>query len=228
MESDGSIIVRFSWEFTRPSHQPAKMLSTFKLLVQTFTMLNDKLQCHTNGTDKRTTQEHLDIFHRLQSQNRLDNLVAESEARDASPQALNLMLATLACLPHLVSTGTDAGYKSLSCPSTITPDVHRIPARVAEGVRQQGAVTLSPASDVCLHIIESRNSNATSPLSREALDSMKSVREIRAAYNETWCNINLVPRDPVEATTRNQAEPISAVNMITRARRASGSLQPEG
>lgn len=211
----------------RPSHQPAKILSTFNLLVQASTILNDKIQSHTNDTDNRAPQEHLDIFHLLQSQNRLDSLAAQSDAHDASPQALNLLLATLACHPHLFSAGTDARYTSLSSSSTITLDVHRMLALVAEGVKQQGAVTLSPLSDVYLHTIESRNSNAASPFSREALDSIKLLREIRAIYNETWRSTNLASCDPVPATTRNQAESISAMK-ITRASGTSGWLQPEG
>lgn len=212
----------------RPSHQPAKILSTFNLLVQTSTIMNDKLQCHTNDTDTESPQEHLDIFHLVQSQIRLDTLVAESEAHGASPQALNLMLATLACFPHLVSAGTDAGYRNAPRSNTITLPVHQTFARVVEGVKQQGAVTLSPVSDVYLHIMESRSSNATSPFSREALESIKYVREIRAMYNETWRNTSLDPRGPVQATTLNQTESISATKIINRAPSVSASLQPAG
>lgn len=211
----------------QPSHQPAKILSTFNLLVQTSTILNDKLQCHNHDTDKRVPQGHLDIFDLVESHNRLDSLAAQSDSHDATPQALNLLLATLACHPQLLSAGTDAGYTNLTSSSTITLDAHRILALVAEGVKQQGAVTLSPVSDVYLHIIESSNSNTASPFSREALDSIKLLREIRAIYNGTWRKTKLDSCDLIEATTRNQAEPISATR-ITRAPRASGSLQPEG
>lgn len=191
----------------QPSHQPAKILSTFNLLVQTSSILNDKLQCHTNDTDKQTPQEHLDTAHLVQ--NYLDNLVAQSEAHEASPQALNLMLATLACLPHLISTGTDGRDMNHSYPGSIPLDANRILARVVEGVKQQGAVTLSPVSDVYLHIIESKNSNARPHFSREALDSIKLVQEIRAMHNEAWRNINLDAGGPVPATIRTQAEPMA-------------------
>lgn len=216
------------WEPWRPtglspsalaSHQPAKILSTFNLLVQTSTVLNDELQRQTNGTDKRAPQEHLDIFHLVLSQ------VGLSEAQDASPQALNLMMAAVACVSHLASAGTEAGFRNPVCS---TFDAHRILARVVEGVKQQGAVTLSPVSDAYLHIIETRNSNATSLLSREALESTSSVREIRAIYNEAWRNMTLAPRGPVQANTRKLAEPISTINIVNRAPSTFVPSQPEG
>lgn len=195
-----------------PSHQPARILSTFNLLVQTCIILNEKLQCHNNDTDKRAPQEHPDICHLVQSQNRLNGLFAQSEEQDASPQALNLMLATLACFPQLVSTGTDDGHGGHSCSSNTTLDVHRIPTLVAEMVKRQGAVTLSPMSDVYLHIIESRNENSTSPVLREVFDSIKLVREIRAMYNQTWRNTSFNHGDPVQATVHNQGEYIAGPN----------------
>lgn len=192
----------------RPSHQPARVLSTFNLLVQTSTILNDKLQCNTNDSEKRAPGENLDTFHLLQSQHRL---VAQSEAQDTSPQALNLMLATLACIPRQVTTGTEAGFSTY-----MTLDVHGILTRVAEGVKQQGAITLSPVADIYLHLIENRNRDAALPLSRGALDSIKVVREIKAIYNKTWRNTNLGGREPVQATIRNQAEPIAIANAPSR------------
>lgn len=188
------------------SHQPARILSTFNQLVQTSTVLNDKLQCHPDEADQRARQEHLYTLRFLELQDSLQSLVAQSEAHSASPQALNLILATLASLLRLDSPGSDAGERNHSSSSTMTIDAHRALARAAEGVKQQGAITLSPLSDVYLHIIESRNSNATSSFSREALGSINAVREIRARYDETWRNTNLGPRAP----------------------RASAPLQPEG
>lgn len=197
-----------SSEFTsnppRPSHQPARILSTFNLLVQTSTILNDKLQCYTNGSEKRAPGESLDTFNLLQSQHRL---LARFEVQDTSPQALNLMLATIACIPHRVPAATEAGYSS-----NMTLHIHGILTRVAEGVKQQGAITLSPMADIYLHLIENRNRDATLPLSRGALDSIKLVREIKAIYNKTWRNSNLGGREPVQATIRNQAEPIAIAN----------------
>lgn len=178
------------------SHQPARILSTFNQLVQTSTLLNDKLQYHPDDTDKKAPQGHLDTLRFLQLQDSLQSLLAQSEPHSASPQALNLMLATLASLLRLDSPGSDAGDRNQSSSSTITIDAHRALARVAEGVKQQGAITLSPLSDVYLHIIENRNSTATSSFSREALGSISAAREIRARYDETWRNTNLGPRAP--------------------------------
>lgn len=211
----------------RPFHQPARILSTFNLLVQTSIVLNDKLQCHANDTEKKAPQKHLDIFHILQSQIRLDNLVTQSEALAASPQALNLMLATLACLSHLFSTGADAEYRNFPCFNPTTPDVHRILARVAEGLKQQGAVTLSPISDVYLHMIESRNSNVTPTFPPEGFDPIKPMREIRARYNETWRNPNMDPRDPAQASMRNEAEPIAVPNAPFGVPGESSKTQPD-
>lgn len=192
----------------QPSHQPARVLSTFNLLVQTSTILNDKLQCNTNDSEKRDPRESLDTFHLLQSQHRL---VAQSQAQDTSPQALNLMLATLAFVPRQVTTGTEAGF----C-TNMTLDVHGILTRVAEGVKQQGAITLSPVADIYLHLIENRNRDAVLPLSRGALDSIRLVREIKAIYNKTWRNTNLGSHEPVQATIRNQAESIAIANAPSR------------
>lgn len=178
----------------RPSHQPAEILSTFNLLVQTSTIINDNLQCDASDTNKKASREQTNTFHRLQSKIRLDSLVAQAEAHDAPPQAINLMLATVSCLPNLVPAASDPSHRNLSCSNTIAPDVHRSLASVAEGVKQPGAVTLSPVSDVYLYIIENRNRKATSPFSREALESIKSVPEIRARYNGTWLDTNLDPR----------------------------------
>lgn len=188
------------------SHQPARILSTFNQLVQTSTVLNDKLQCQPDDTDKKAPQGHLNTLRFLQLQDCLQNLLAQPEAHSTSPQVLNLMLATLASLLRLDSPGSDDGDRNQSSSSTITIDAHRALARVAEGVKQQGAITLSPLSDVYLHIIENRNSAAASSFSREALGSINAVREIRARYDETWRNTNLGPR----------------------ATRASAPLQPEG
>lgn len=195
----------------RPSHQPARILSTFNLLVHTSTIMNDNLQGYTSETDKKSAQEQLDTFHLLQSENRLDNLVAQLEAHDASPQAVNLMLATVACLPPVVSTGSDSRYRN-SCSSTIHFDAHRILAGVAEEVKQQSAAILSPISDVYLNIIESRNKNAISPFSHEALDSMKSLREIMVRYNGTWRSTDLDPRHLAQAIIRTQTELIQVSN----------------
>lgn len=192
----------------RPFHQPARILSTFNLLVQTSTILNDKMHYHNNDFEKRAPGEHLGTSHLLQLQHRL---VARTEAQDTSPQALNLMLATLACIPHRVHTGTEAGYVS-----NTTLDVHGMLARVAEGLKQQGAIALSPVADTYLHLIENRNRDVALPFSRGALDSVKLMREIKAMYNKTWRNTNLGPLEPVQATVRNEAELITIANTSSR------------
>lgn len=194
----------------RPSQQPARILTTFNLLVQASTVINDNLQGHISDADKEIPQGHLDILRLLQSQNHLNNFVPQSEAHEASPQAVNLMLATVACLLQLMPLGADAGYGNFSCPSS--PQACRILASVAEGVNQQTAIMLSPVSDVYLNIIESRNKNATSAFSHEALDSIRFVREIRMRYNETWRSTDLSR----EVTTVNQAEPIAVPNARVR------------
>lgn len=207
----------------RPSHQPARILSTFNLLVETSTVLNDKLQ---NDTDGKTSQETFDASHLFEAQHRLDKLVSQSEARGASPQALNLMLSTLACISYPVSTGADGGDSNRSRPSHINLDVHRILAHVSEGVKHQGAVTLSPVADAYLHIIEGRNGNTTSSSSQEVLDSIKSVREIRAMYNETWRNSRLGPGDPVQAIICTQAETMAAPNVPSGVLGEGSKTQP--
>lgn len=209
----------------RPSHQPAKILSTFNLLIQTATILNDKLQRQTHDTDKRGLQENFETPHLSPSQNRLDNFGAQSEAHNASPQAVNLMMATLACLPHQLSATPDARYSNLSCSTTVNLDAHRTLARITEVIKQQGAVTLSPIADVYLHIIESRNSDVTSPFSREALLFTKSMREIRAIYDETWRDTALDSHRPIQASTSNQAAPTTTTNAPTGMVEAASETQ---
>lgn len=195
----------------RPSHQPARILSTFNLLVHTSTIMNDNLQGYVNDTGTDIPEKHLDIFRLLQSENRLDNLVAQSEAYEASPQSVNLMLATVACVPYLIPTGTDAEYRNF-CPSTVNCDARRILASVLEGIKQKGATVLSPLSDVYLNIIESRNENVASPFSYEALGSIKSVQEIRVRYNGAWSTTDFNPHDSAKATIHAQTEPITVSN----------------
>lgn len=195
----------------RPSHQPARILSTFNLLVHAATIMNDNLQDYMDDTGRKTPEKHLDIFRLLKSENRLDNLVAQSEAHEASPQSVNLMLATVACLPYPISTGADVGHRNLYS-STVNFDAHRILASVVEGIKQKGAAVLSPLSDVYLNIIESRIENATSPFTHEALDSTKSVQEIRVRYNGAWRTTGLDPHDSAQATIPTQTEPVAKSN----------------
>lgn len=187
----------------RHSHQPARILSTFNLFVHTSTIMNDNLQGYVNDTGTDTEEKRLDIFRLLQPENRLDTLVAQSEAHEASPQFVNLMLATVACLPYRIPAGADAGYMNF-CSSTVNCDAHRILASVVEGIKQQSATVLSPLSDVYLSIIESRNEKAMSPFPHEALDSIKYVQEIRVRYNGAWRSTDLDLRHAAQATIRTQ------------------------
>lgn len=192
----------------RLSQQPARVLTTFNLLVQASTILNDNLQGHVGDADKGIPQRHLDILVLLQSQDHLNNLLAQPEAQEASPQAANLMLATVACLPNMIPAGANTEHTRPWCPSG--SQAHRILASVAERVKQQRAFILPPFSDVYLNIIE--NSKKEPAFSPETYDAMTLVWEVRARYNGTWGTADFYRHHSPEATVQNHREPLMAPN----------------
>lgn len=203
----------------RLSQQPARVLSTFNLLVQATTILNDNLQGHVDDADNGVSQRHVDIIGLLQSQDHINNLIAQSEAQEASPQAANLMLATAACLQNLIPAGADVEHTNLSCPSS--PQAYQILASVAQRAKQQRAFMLPPFSDVYLNIIENKNKDST--FSHETHDPMTLVWEVRARYN--WGTVDFDRCHSPEAMIRNHREPLMVPNTRSEVLRQGPSDQ---